>query len=114
MSAPDTTKIQVNLKTPGGTLLNIYATSEADAALQLDSLRKLAEDVTSTEAIFGAAQAVAHTPPASQQQAGPPAPTCRHGAMTYKEGTSKAGKPYKAHFCPSRDRNDSCDPIWSR
>lgn len=38
--------------------------------------------------------------------------TCRHGARTYKVGTSKAGKPYRAHFCPSPDRNDQCDPVW--
>lgn len=33
---------------------------------------------------------------------------CSHGEMSFKSGVSKAGKPYKGFFCPSRDRNDQC------
>lgn len=39
--------------------------------------------------------------------------TCRHGARKLKEGTSKAGKPYKGWMCPSADRNDQCAAVWS-
>lgn len=38
--------------------------------------------------------------------------TCAHGAMTYREGTKKDGNQYKAYFCPERDRNQQCRPIW--
>ena len=35
-----------------------------------------------------------------------------HGEMEFKEGVSKAGKPWKGWFCPERD----CDtkPVWIR
>jgi hypothetical protein len=46
------------------------------------------------------------------QQGGPPAPSCQHGARVWKEGTSKAGKPYKLWACPSRNQNDQCAPVW--
>lgn len=48
----------------------------------------------------------------AQQPAGP-SPSCRHGAMNYKEGQSKAGKAYKGWFCSSTNRNDSCSPQWA-
>lgn len=34
--------------------------------------------------------------------------SCKHGPREYREGTSKAGKDYKAHFCTSTDRSDQC------
>lgn len=37
--------------------------------------------------------------------------TCVHGPMVFKEGQSRAGKPWKAWMCNSRDRN-KCDPVW--
>ena len=39
------------------------------------------------------------------------APSCRHGERTFREGKSAKG-PWKAYFCPSRDRNDQCDAQW--
>ena len=62
-----------------------------------------------------------YTPPAApqqyappQQQGGPLGQTCRHGAMTFRSGTSKAtGKPYSGHFCPTQDRNDQCPPVFA-
>ena len=38
--------------------------------------------------------------------------SCKHGVRNLKEGTSKAGKPYKGFVCPSVNRNDQCQPIW--
>jgi hypothetical protein len=40
------------------------------------------------------------------------APTCPHGVKEYKTGTNKAGRPYKAWFCPSSDKNNQCKPEW--
>lgn len=39
-------------------------------------------------------------------------PTCREcgSTMTYREGTSRAGKPYKGYFCPDGDCKG--EPVW--
>jgi hypothetical protein len=50
---------------------------------------------------------------ASQAPAGNP-PLCAHGPRQWKEGVSKAGNPYKMWACPSRDRNDQCQPQWAK
>lgn len=39
---------------------------------------------------------------------------CIHGERTYREGVSKAGKPYKAFFCGSGDKDDQCSPEWAK
>lgn len=47
------------------------------------------------------------------QQAGPPAPSCAHGVRTLKEGTSKAGKPYKGWMCPAQQNDPTkCPAQW--
>lgn len=39
--------------------------------------------------------------------------TCAHGQMQWKAGTSKtSGKDYAGWFCPSKDRNNQCSPVW--
>lgn len=40
--------------------------------------------------------------------------TCNHGERVFKSGVNKQGKPYKAMFCPSQDRNSQCPPKWLR
>lgn len=48
-----------------------------------------------------------------QSPSGPPTgQSCRHGARVFKEGVSKAGKPYKLWACPG-PRNDQCQPEWA-
>jgi hypothetical protein len=42
------------------------------------------------------------------------APTCNHGTMKYKEGTSKAGKAYKGWFCPAPFGQTQCSPQFIR
>ena len=37
-------------------------------------------------------------------------PTCKHGPMEHKSGTSKAGKPYSGYFCARNDK--MCKPVW--
>ncbi len=46
-------------------------------------------------------------------------PTCKHGEMIWKTGTSKAGKPWGHFRCSARITSgmpgsdaDTCDPIW--
>lgn len=44
----------------------------------------------------------ASSKPAPQATATPDsAPTCAHGSMKWKEGTSRAGNAYKGWFCPA-------------
>lgn len=78
MAAPSDTKFQVNLKTPNGALINLYATSDFELKEQLDSLReRLAPEIAAVDALLTGASVVASTPPASQQvsqQQAPQAP----------------------------------------
>lgn len=53
-------------------------------------------------------------PPQFAQPAPDAAPACRHGQRLWKEGTSKAGKPYRMWACPSSNRQDQCEPNWVR
>jgi hypothetical protein len=46
--------------------------------------------------------------PGGYDTAAPAGKTCAHGAMKYKEGTSKAGKPYKGYFCPAPMGQNQC------
>lgn len=38
--------------------------------------------------------------------------TCVHGTRLLKEGTSKAGKPYKGYVCGVARPGKQCEPIW--
>lgn len=130
MPAPDNTELQINLKTPMGTLVNIYATDEADLSAKLEQIEKVAPQIAALEGVLTAAShASGITAPPSRQtpgnhpsspsngpSSGPApsgaAPTCQHGPRTYRSGVSKAGKPYKLWACTSPDRSSQCPPEW--
>ena len=41
-------------------------------------------------------------------------PLCAHGRMIHKSGTSsKTGKPYSGHVCPSKVKADQCAAVWN-
>lgn len=43
----------------------------------------------------------------------PESPVCRHGHMIEKSGTNdKTGKAYHGYVCPSKSRQDQCQPLW--
>ena len=130
MSAPETTKFQVNYKLADGTLINIYATNvrELEAGLADISMNALNIITTGKELSQGAPAPVA-TPTvasiAAQFKEAPvaapitsaPAPagnSCKHGAMTFKSGVSSKG-PWQGWMCPSpKGAPDKCDTIWVR
>ena len=130
MPAPDNTAFQVNIKSPGGTLLNIYAVDAADLSQKLEELESHAAQIGAIESVFAAVSNAApiSAPPSHQPAGNPPsrpsnsppsappaagaAPSCAHGPRRYKQGVSKAGKPYKMWACPSSDRNNQCPPEW--
>ena len=76
--------------------------------LQLVPNTSAVEDVwsvnsTITEVAFGMASGT--LPPES--------PTCQHGHMILKEGTSpKTGKAYHGYVCTAREKANQCPPDW--
>ena len=120
---PDGTKYQVNFRTRSQSLVNLYAETPEELSHQLEELEVMAPQIAALEGVFGAVSAAAPvSAPPSQQPKGTPvaqpgnagaAPSCQHGPRVFREGVSKAGKPYKAWFCSSQDRNDQCKPEWS-
>ena len=42
----------------------------------------------------------------------PQVPHCHHGLMYMREGTSKAGKPYKGYMCTEKMKSKQCKPKW--
>ena len=121
---PEGTVLQANFKTRSGTLLNVYAANAAELSQLLEELEGAAAQVAALEGVLGAVTAAAPiSAPPSQQPKGTPvaqpgngagaAPSCQHGPRVFREGVSKAGKPYKAWFCSNQDRNDQCKPEWS-
>jgi hypothetical protein len=128
MSAPDTTKFQVNYKLADGTLINLYATSVteletglADLAMNALNIRATGNElsggaapapvaaptVASVAAAFNATPVVAAAPAGPEQQ-------CRHGVMAFRSGTSQKG-PWKGYMCAApKGATDKCETIWIR
>ena len=123
MAAPDTTKYQVNYKLPDGTLINMYATDVKELETGLNDLSMVSALIKSTAGELGGSSAnaiaaqlgatvTAVTPSgAPAQSAGN---TCKHGAMSYKTGTSSKGT-WQGWMCPTpKGAPDKCDTIWVR
>ena len=130
MAAPDTTKFQINYKLADGTLINLYATDVKELEQGLADLGMVASLIKSTGADLGGsatATAVANLQAAGlapvQVASGPAAVTttataggnqCKHGAMSFKSGTSAKG-PWQGWICASpKGAPDKCDTIWVR
>lgn len=126
MSAPESTKFQINYKLSDGTLINLYASTVTELETGLADLGMVASLIKSTGADLGGnatAAAVANlqaaglAPVAVAPQAAAPAAggnTCKHGAMSFKSGTSAKG-PWQGWMCASpKGAPDKCDTIWVR
>jgi hypothetical protein len=127
MSAPDTTKFQVNYKLADGTLINLYATSVSELESGLADLAMNALNIRATgnELTGGAAPVAAPAPTvaavAASFNATPVAAApaggdqvCRHGVMAFRSGTSAKG-PWKGYMCAApKGATDKCDTIWIR
>lgn len=130
MAAPDSTKFQVNFKSPDGTLINLYASSKEELEGLLTTAQDFSALISSVGKSFsGGGNAPAVSTNQFQRQvddrfnppAAAPAPvisgaaqTCRHGAMSYKEGVSAKG-PWKGYMCAApKGATDKCQTIWVR
>jgi len=128
--ATEGTKFQINYKLHDGTLINLYAASATELEAGLADLAMNAANIraTGTElagktnyapapTVESVAQSFNATPvaaPAQPQVVEGQAPTCSHGNMTYRTGTSARG-PWRAWMCAApKGAADKCDPIFLR
>jgi len=130
MSAPESTKFQVNYKLADGTLINLYASSVqeletglADIAMNALNIRATGMDLnqggqqiaslTPAPTVAAVAAAFNATPVAAAAPAGPEQ-SCRHGVMAFRSGTSQKG-PWKGYMCAApKGATDKCETIWIR
>jgi hypothetical protein len=127
MAANENTKFQINYKLNDGTLINLYASDVKDLETGLNDLGMVATLIRATgNDLHGGAPAptvasVAQAFNASPVAAAPApvvtegqAPTCNHGNMTFRTGTSARG-PWKAWMCAApKGATDKCDAIFLR
>jgi hypothetical protein len=128
--ATEGTKFQINYKLHDGTLINLYAASAteleaglADLAMNAANIRATGTELagktnyTPAPTVDSVAQQLNATPvaaPAQPQVVEGQAPTCSHGNMTYRTGTSARG-PWRAWMCSApKGAVDKCDPIFLR
>ena len=118
MAAPESTKFQVNYKLPDGTLVNLYATDVRELETGLADLAMVSALITSTADTFrGAGSSAPVSSPASVAAPAvqPSGNTCKHGAMTYREGVNAQGKAWKGYMCNApKGATDKCQTIWVR
>ena len=126
--ATEGTKYQINYKLHDGTLINLYAADVKELETGLTDLSMVAALIKSTgkelggvptqpspsvEAIaqsFNATPVAAPAPVVTEGQA----PTCKHGNMTFRTGTSARG-PWKAWMCSApKGAVDKCEAIFLR
>jgi len=125
MAANATTKIQVNYG-KDGILVNVYADNQGELETLLASVQDLSSLINSVNGSLRALPAVVSAPPTVEsvaQQFNAPAapapvvvegqaPTCKHGTMAFRAGTSARG-PWRAWMCAApKGAVDKCEPIF--
>ena len=120
MAAPESTKFQVNFKSPDGTLINLYASSKEELEALLTAAQDFSTLIGSVSQSFGGAASAApvrnnfvprSSAPAAQQGE---TPGCKHGTMSFREGVGAKG-PWKGYMCAApKGATDKCDTIWVR
>lgn len=118
MAASQDTALQINYKLSDGTLVNVYAKDQAHLESLLTSIADLSTLITSTSAALGVnvtpAANVAYAKAALGAEEIAADKLCKHGNMTFKQGTGAKG-PWKGWFCPSpKGTPDQCQPVFVR
>lgn len=125
MAANENTKFQVNFKTNNGTLINLYATDVKELETGLTDLAMVASLIKTTDAELNGgkasaptaesvAQAFNATPVAAPAVVEGQAPSCKHGVMSFRTGTSARG-PWKGWMCAApKGATDKCSTIWAQ
>lgn len=99
-----------------GVLADLNDTNEAEESKLSVLLNDVATIRAGVELVFPApvaATATKVTHPQASSNNGD-APSCAHGVMKWKEGTSKAGKAYKGWFCSAPYGQQQCDARFVR
>jgi len=125
MAANATTKIQVNYG-KDGVLVNVYADNQGELEALLASVQDVSSLINSVNgSLRGAPVASAPTVESIEKQFNTPpvaapqvvegqAPTCKHGTMAFRNGTSARG-PWKAWMCAApKGAADKCEAIFLR
>ena len=123
MAAPESTKFQINYKLADGTLVNLYATNQAELEASLGSIADLSTLITTTGSALGATAqstngAVAYVKKTLGATAvsapSGDAPDCKHGTMSFRSGQGTKG-PWKGWMCAApKGATDKCDTVWIR
>mgnify|MGYP006270388377 CR=1 FL=1 len=118
--AAENVALQVNFKTSDGTLINIYAKDQKDLETQLTAVQdasslisSVSKSLSEATSLNTATAAVKAAFPAAAPTAGGESPTCKHGAMNFREGVGAKG-PWKGWMCPSPKGQAKCETIWVR
>jgi hypothetical protein len=124
--ATEGTKFQVNYKLSDGTLINLYAATVGELEAGLADLAMNALNIKATGVELGASTAAPaptvasvaaafNATPVASAPASEGSQSCRHGVMSYREGTNAQGKSWKGHMCAApKGATDKCDTIWVR
>lgn len=112
------TALQVNFKLKDGTLINVYAKTNAELEGSLTQIQDLSSLISSVAASLNeSASANANVAYATKALGAVPvngdAPTCKHGAMNYRTGQGAKG-PWKGWMCNSPKGEAKCDTVWVR
>ena len=119
MAAPESTKFQVNFKSPDGTLINLYAANKEELEALLTAAQDFSALIGSVSQSFGGAVAPApvrnnFVPAQPVSAVAGNANACRHGEMTYREGVGAKG-PWKGYMCAApKGATDKCQTIWAK
>jgi len=118
MAAPESTKFQVNFKSPDGTLINLYATNKEELEALLTAAQDFSTLIASVSQSFSGAAPAAPVRTNSAPSAAVASPAdghvCKHGPMPFREGVSAKG-PWKGYMCGApKGATDKCPTIWVR
>ena len=116
-------KTQLNFKTSQGTLVNIYLYSYDEEEIKgaLTAIANVTPEINAVETLYnaqGALKAALGATPVEQPRISSASAenkkTCKHGEMTFRNGSSAKG-PWKGYFCPSpKGTADQCEPQFIR
>ena len=116
-------KTQLNFKTSQGTLVNIYLYSYDEDEIKgaLTAIANVTPEINAVETLYnaqGALKAALGATPVEQPRTSSASAenkkTCKHGEMTFRNGSSAKG-PWKGYFCPSpKGTADQCEPQFIR
>jgi hypothetical protein len=116
-------KTQLNFKTSQGTLVNIYLYSYDEDEIKgaLTAIANVTPEINAVETLYnaqGALKAALGATPVEQPRISSASAenkkTCKHGEMTFRNGSSAKGA-WKGYFCPSpKGTADQCEPQFIR